>query len=113
MALSESIEHGIIAANENSERANLIRSYRKTVGIGQFTAAYQENQRIKMALLGAFEGSEFCDRLQEIQDILKNAVSPKAVYLDSMRRFGLKGGQTVYRTLKSCQQLQIPLRRVK
>lgn len=106
VALSESIEHGIITANENSKRAELIRSYRKTVDIGQFTAAYQEKLRIQMALMGAFTGTEFCDRLQDIQDILKDGTSPKVIYLDSMRRFGRKGGQEVYRILKNCKQLE-------
>lgn len=109
VALSESIEHGIITANENSSRANLIRSYRKTVDIGQFTAAYQEKQRIQQALLRAFDGTEFCDRLQDIQDILKDGASPKVIYLDSLRRFGRKGGQEVYRILKNCKQLHSPL----
>ena len=108
VALSESIEHGIITANENSERAALIRSYRKTVDIGQFTAAYQEKLRIQQALLRAFEGTDFCDRLQDIQDILKDGSSPKVIYLDSLRRFGRKGGQEVYRILKNCKQLQTP-----
>lgn len=108
VALSESIEHGIITANENSERAALIRSYRKTVDIGQFTAVYQEKLRIQQALLRAFEGTDFCDRLQDIQDILKEGSSPKVIYLDSLRRFGRKGGQEVYRILKNCKQLQTP-----
>lgn len=108
VALSESIEHGILAANENSERANLIRSYRKTVDIGQFSAAYQEKERIQQALLTAFEGTEFCDRLQDIQDILKSGATPKVIYLDSLRRFGRKGGQEIYRILKNCKDLQGP-----
>lgn len=108
VALSESIEHGIITVSENSERADLIRSYRKTVDIGQFTAAYQEKMRIQLALQGAFEGTAFCDRLQDIQDILKGRPSPKVIYLDSLRRFGRKGGQEVYRILKNCKQLKSP-----
>lgn len=106
VALSESIEHGIIAVNENSNRANLIRSYRKTVDIGQFSAAYQEKQRIQQVLLTAFEGTEFSDRLQDIQDILRDGASPKVIYLDSLRRFGRKGGQEIYRILKNCKGLQ-------
>lgn len=113
VALSESIEHGIITANENSNRADLIRSYRKTVDIGQFTAAYQEKLRIQQALLGAFTGTEYCDRLQDIQDILKDGTSPKVIYLDSMRRFGRKGGQEVYRILKNCKQLKGPFEKAK
>ena len=89
VALSESIEHGILTVNENSERANLIRSYRKTVDIGQFSAAYQERQRIQRTLSAAF-------------------ATPKVIYLDSLRRFGRKGGQEVYRILKSCKGLKGP-----
>lgn len=105
VALSESIEHGILTVNENSERAERIRACRKSVDIGQFYAAYQEKQRIQRALLTAFENTEFCDRIQDIQDILKGGATPKVIYLDSLRRFGRKGGQAVYRILKSCKEL--------
>lgn len=106
VALSESIEHGIITVNEHSDRANLIRSYRKAVDIGQFSAAYQEKQRIQQVLQTAFEGTEFCDRLKDIQDILKGGATPKVIYLDALRRFGRKGGQEIYRILKNCKDLQ-------
>lgn len=108
VALSESIEHGILTVNENSERANLIRSYRKTVDIGQFSAAYQERQRIQRTLSAAFADTEFCDRLPDIQSILEEGATPKVIYLDSLRRFGRKGGQEVYRILKSCKGLKGP-----
>ena len=108
VALSESIEQGIISVNENSERANLIRSYRKNVDIGQFFAAYREKKRIEQVLMSAFEGTEFCDRLQEIQDLLKGDATPKVIYLDSLRRFGRKSGQEIYRILKNCKDLQGP-----
>lgn len=106
VALSESIEHGILAANENSDRANLIRSYRKTVDIGQFSAAYREKKRIEQALLAAFEGTEFSGRLEDIQAVLKEGTTPKVIYLSSLRRFGRKGGQEIYRILKNCKDLQ-------
>ena len=105
MALSESIEHGILAANENSERANLIRSYRKNVDIGNFDAAYQENIKLRRALEAAFEGTEYSGRLQEIQELLRPGTSPKIIYLDSLKRFGRKAGQEVYRLLKTCAGL--------
>ena len=57
VALSESIEHGILAANENSERADLIRSCRKNVDIGNFYAAYQENLKLQRMLQEAFSGT--------------------------------------------------------
>lgn len=96
VALSESIEHGILAANENSERANLIRSYRKNVDIGNFDAAYQESIKLRRALEAAFERTEYSGRLQEIQELLRPGTSPKIIYLDSLKRFGRKAGQEVY-----------------
>ncbi len=105
VALSETIEHGIIAVGETGERANLIRSHRKVTDIGQFYAAYQEDLKLQKALRATFEGTAYADRLQEIQDILKSGMSPRVIYLDSMRHFGIKNGQEVYRLLKACSNL--------
>lgn len=105
VALSENIEHGIITAGENSERASLIRSRRKTMDIGQFYAAYQEHRRFQRILQEAFRGTAYSDRLQEIQDVLQAGTSPKVIYLDSLRRFGRKDGQEIYRRLKACKDL--------
>lgn len=105
VALSESIEHGIITVGENSERSKLIRAQRKTMDIGQFYAAYQENQKIYRMLCEAFEGTAYSDRLSEIQDVLQAGTSPKVIYLDSLRRFGRKDGQEIYRRLKACKEL--------
>lgn len=106
VALSESIEHGILAANENSERANLIRSYRKNVDIGNFDAAYQENLKMQRMLQEAFSGTAFTGRLKEIGEILKPGATPKVIYLDSLRHFGRKEGQEIYRILKTCGNFQ-------
>lgn len=106
VALSESIEHGILAANENSERANLIRSYRKNVDIGNFDAAYQENLKMQRMLQETFSGTAFIGRLKEIEEILKPGATPKVIYLDSLRRFGRKEGQEIYRILKTCGNFQ-------
>lgn len=103
VALGESIEHGIITAGEISERAALIRSYRKTMDIGQFYAAYQERLSLRKALRDAFAGTDYADRLKEVEAILDAGTSPKVIYLDSLRRFGRKGGQEVYRKLKACK----------
>ncbi len=84
VALSESIEHGILAAKENSER---------------------ENIKLRRALEAAFEGTEYSGRLQEIQELLRPGTSPKIIYLDSLKRFGRKAGQEVYRLLKTCAGL--------
>ena len=105
VALSESIEQGIITAGENSERANSIRAGRKAMDIGQFYAAYQENLRLQQTLRVVFDGTAYSDRLSDIQDILKSGSSPKVIYLDSLRRFGRKDGQEIYRIIKTCTDL--------
>lgn len=105
VAISDSIEQGIISAGEDSERANRIRTYRKTLDIGNFYAAYQENQRLRRILQDTFSNTAFADRLKEIESIVKSGTSPKVIYLDSLRHFGRKDGQEVYRMLKSCTGL--------
>lgn len=105
VVFSETIEHGIVASGENSPRAKLLRSHRKQVDIGQFYAAYQEDIKLRQALEAAFEGTEYFDRLSEIQVLLRPEASPKIIYLDSLKRFGRKDGQEIYRRLKTCASL--------
>lgn len=104
--LSESIEQGIAAAGENTARANLIRTQRKTLDIGQFYAAYQESLQIRQMLREAFEGTAYADRLEDIQNTLQAGASPKVIYLDALRRFGRKDGLEIYRRLKTCSSQQ-------
>lgn len=105
VAISNSIEHGIITVGETSERANRIREYRKTLNISNFYAAYQENQRLQQILRDTFSNTAFADRLNDIEAIVKTGTSPKIIYLDSLRHFGRKDGQEVYRMLKACTGL--------
>lgn len=105
VALSDSIEYGIIAASEHSERANHIRSCRKTVDIGNYFAAYQESLKLQKLLRDSFAGTAFVDRLKEIEDILQAGKTPKVMYLDSLKRFGRRDGQEIYRILKTCTGL--------
>lgn len=104
VAISSCIEYGVITGGEMSERAKLIRSYRKLIDIGNFFAAYQENQRLQQVLQKAFSGTSYTDRLNEIESIVKTGTTPKLIYLDSLRHFGRKGGQEVYRILKACAE---------
>ena len=105
VAVSDCIEQGILSSGENSKRADLIRSYRKTVDIGNFYAAYQENIKVRKALRDTFRGTAFEPRLKEIEEIIRTGTSPKVIYLDALRRFGRKDGQKVYRMLKNCEGL--------
>lgn len=102
VAISDSMEQGIITAGESSERADRIRTYRKTLDIGNFYAAYQENHRLQQVLRDTFSNTVFAERLKDIETIVKTGTSPKVVYLDALRRFGRKDGQEVYRMLKAC-----------
>lgn len=106
VAISDSIEHGIIACGETSERAARIRTYRKTADIGNFYAAYQEKHKMQQMLKEVFSGTAFMGRLEEIEEILKSGATPKVIYLDSLRHFGRKEGQEVYRMLKACANFQ-------
>lgn len=103
IVLNSNIEAGIISSGENSARTNLIRSYQKSVDIGNYYAAFQENQRLRQAIRDAFAGTEFEDRLVEIEALLKNETAPRMIYIDSLRRFGRAGGQKVYRILKNSE----------
>jgi len=105
VAISSCIEYGVITGGETGERAELIRSYRKLVNIGNFFAAYQENQKLQQILQKAFSGTTYTDRLNEIESIVKAGTTPKLIYLDSLRHFGRKGGQEVYRILKNCASI--------
>jgi len=98
--ISSSIESGISNCGETSERAAEIRAGRKNVDIGNFYAAHQEDQKLQQTLRQVFSGTAFLDRLREIEQIIKGGASPKVIYLDSMRHFGRKDGQEVYRILK-------------
>ena len=70
--------------------------------LGQFYAAYQERVKSQQVLREIFEGTEYSDRLSEIESLLNAGTSPKVIYLDSLRRFGRKDGQEIYRRLKAC-----------
>lgn len=105
VAISDCIEHGIIAVGEGSERASKIRTYQKLLDIGNFYAAYQENRKLQQIIHDTFAETVYADRIKDIESILKTGTSPKIIYLDSLRRFGRKGGQEVYRMLKECTGL--------
>ena len=75
------------------------------MNIGQFYTAYQESLKFQQMLREVFAGTAYYNRLQEIQDVLQAGASPKVIYLDSLRRFGRKDGQEIYRRLKACKDL--------
>ena len=61
---------------------------------------------MQQMLKEVFSGTAFMGRLEEIEEILKSGATPKVIYLDSLRHFGRKEGQEVYRMLKACANFQ-------
>lgn len=101
IVLSDSIEHGIVSANEQSERAAIIREGRKQKDIACTHAALQAEIKQRRLLLSVFEGSAYADRLYDIQEVLQLS-SLRHMYLESLHRFGFRAGLEVYAMLKGC-----------
>jgi len=92
VVVSDCIANGIVAAGENSEPATPIYTNRKALDIGNFYTAYQKIRKLQQKLRDIFAETVYADRLPDIENILKTGTSPKVIYWDSMRHFGLKGG---------------------
>lgn len=101
IVLSDSIEHGIVSANEQSERAAIIREGRKQKDIACTHAALQAEIKQRRLLRSVFDGSAYADRLYDIQEVLQLS-SLRLMYLESLHRFGFKAGLEVYAMLKGC-----------
>lgn len=102
--LSDSIERGIISANEPTERTHLVHERLKMVDIGNFFSAYEESRKLRRILEDAFAGTAFAARTGEMEEILKSGKTPKVIYLDTLRRFGRRDGLEVYKRLKTCAE---------
>lgn len=105
VTVSESIERGIVSANEANERTGRIRMRTKSTDIGTFFALYEENLKLRRLLEEKFALTEFAGQINKIEDILKNGKTAKVVYLDSLRSFGRKDGLAIYRALKESMGL--------
>lgn len=106
VTISESIERGIVSANEVGERAERIRMRMKTTDIGTFFALYEENLKLRRLLEEIFATTEFACQIDQIEEILKNGKTAKVIYLDSLRSFGRKNGLKIYQTLKGSMEFQ-------
>lgn len=105
VVLSESIEQGIIAANEHDERTEQIRTGLKPADISTFFADYQEELRLRQLLQEVFSDTEYIDRTAEMEEIIKSSKTAKVVYLSTLHCFGRKDGLAVYQRLKNCAKL--------
>lgn len=100
VVLAESIERGIISANEPSERLTRVCEQLKARDIGGFFAAYEESKRLKQLLQQIFADTEFLERIDEVEDIVRTGKTARILYLDTLRHFGREDGLAVYRSLK-------------
>ena len=100
VVIAESIERGIVSANESGERLSFVCKQLKTKDIGGFFDEYERTRKLKKTLQEAFADTEFSDRIDEIEHVVKSGTTPRILYLETLRHFGRKGGLTVYQSIK-------------
>ena len=103
--LSESIELGILRANEHDERTDIIRYRLLSTDIGKFFNAYRETLKLRELLQEVFNDTEYINRTDEMEEILKTGKTAKVIYLNTLHCFGRKDGLAVYQRLKNCAKL--------
>lgn len=108
MCLAPNIEEGIVNVNENDTRTRELKKMRETLNIGWYYSIYAEKIRIKKVLEKLFEGTEYQEMTDEIQNLIHGKEkTPKIIYHDSLHRFGRKHGLEIYRKLKGCEELHL------
>lgn len=105
ITISESIERGIISANESGERRILIQNLAKAVDISSFYAVYERNRLLKSSKLrntikSEFIDTEFLSKIDEMENIVNTCTSTKELYQKSLHHFGRKDGSAIYEKLK-------------
>ena len=98
--LCGTITEGIISANQANERTRMLREQEKLVSIEVEYAKYEENRRIHQMLAVQFAGTEYAERLNEIEEVYVNRNDKKVLYLNSLKRFGRKNGLQIYNQMK-------------
>lgn len=98
--ISPSVERGLIASNDNSERVKRLRGKLASVDIDVFQAKYEERVKMQQLLQQIFHETEYENKMAEIQDMVETTKSPKIVYLNSLHRFGRNQGLEIYRRIK-------------
>ncbi len=105
--VSPCIEDAIVCGNEKNERTDTLRRLKEKVSIGGYYSAYMEKKRVRKVLDSLFAGTEYEDRIAEIQEMIegreKNA---KIIYLNSLRMFGRKSGLEIYHRIRTSDELQ-------
>lgn len=104
--LSSCVEDGIVSGNENNERTRELRRMRESLAIGKYYTAYRERIRIRSVLQKLFEGTQYEDRTEEIQNLVEDkGKTAKITYLSSLHQFGRRNGLEIYNKIKSCEEL--------
>jgi len=98
--ISPSVERGLIASNENTDRVKCLKKQLSGTEIDVFQAGYEERMRLREILRQMFSGTDYAGKMPEIQNMMETAKTPKIIYLDSLRRFGKKQGLEIYRQIK-------------
>ena len=96
---------GILRANEHDERTDIIRDRLLSTDIGKFFNAYRETLKLRELLQEVFNDTEYINRTDEMEEILKTGKTAKVIYLNTLHCFGRKDGLAVYQRLKNCAKL--------
>ncbi|MDO4336939.1 MAG: PIN domain-containing protein [Eubacteriales bacterium] len=99
--ISPSVERGLIASNDNSDRVKRLKEKLAGVDIDVFQARYDERMRLQEILRQIFGETDYASKMPEIQNMMETAKTPKIIYLNSLHRFGKKQGLEIYRQIRS------------
>ncbi len=104
--ISPCLEDGIISANKNDERTRELHRLREKLTIGGYYSEYEERIRAKGVLQKLFAGTEYENRMEQIQNLMEGEEKAlKVIYLRSIHMFGRKDGLEIYHRIKACDEL--------
>lgn len=98
--IAPSVERGLIAGNDNSERVQRLKNQLSGTDLEVFQAGYKERMRLQEIVRQIFGETDFAGKMSEIQNMMETAKTPKIIYLNSLHRFGKKQGLEIYRRIK-------------
>jgi len=79
---------------------------REKLTIGGYHSEYEERIRAKSVLQKLFEGTEYENRMEQIQNLMEGEEKAmKVIYLRSLHMFGRKDGLEIYHRIKACDEL--------
>lgn len=96
IVLSDTIEQCIRSANEPDFRTKQIQRELKLVSLTEELTKYMQERELRERLKDMFGDSEYGEKLEEIRQIFGNEKNKKAIYLNSLKKFGRKRGLEIY-----------------